>query len=281
VKNHYDEGVLLAMTRNNASYWYGFEGIGTTRQLMGSQGQVVDAYAFDAWGNEITNPQSQVPNPFKYVGKHGYYWDTESALMLLGVRYYSNGLGRFMSSDPLKDKMNWFLYADSKPLIMIDPTGQFSWEDIWDIICDVWQLIKKCLKCKPKPKHSSCEKTKNPLICEFCMSVICALPQPNPCAFCDKFPLPLGVICNQICKKPGNPLTCQHWCVEYANWKSGPDWSICMITRTTKDCEECCEKVCGQNLPCKKPCRGYCTRHGSGPGSGADDEWVWIKKGRW
>jgi uncharacterized protein RhaS with RHS repeats len=79
----------MAMTRNNQSYWYGFEGIGTTRQLMGSQGQVVDAYAYDAWGNELTRPQSQVQNPFRYVGKHGYYWDTESALMLLGVRYYS------------------------------------------------------------------------------------------------------------------------------------------------------------------------------------------------
>jgi uncharacterized protein RhaS with RHS repeats len=83
------EGGLMAMTRNNQSYWYGFEGIGTTRQLMGSQGQVVDAYAYDAWGNELTRPQSQVQNPFRYVGKHGYYWDTESALMLLGVRYYS------------------------------------------------------------------------------------------------------------------------------------------------------------------------------------------------
>jgi hypothetical protein len=70
-KYHHDGGGLMAMTRNNESYWYGFEGIGTTRQLMGSQGQVVDAYAFDAWGNEITNPQSQVPNPFKYVGKEG------------------------------------------------------------------------------------------------------------------------------------------------------------------------------------------------------------------
>ena len=92
-KYHYDGGGLIAMTRNNQSYWYGFEAIGTTRQLMGSQGQVVDAYAFDAWGNELTSPQSQVPNPFRYVGKHGYYLDTESALMLLEVRYYSADMG--------------------------------------------------------------------------------------------------------------------------------------------------------------------------------------------
>jgi RHS repeat-associated protein len=73
---------------------------------MGSQGQVADAYAFDAWGNEITNPQSQVQNPFRYVGKHGYYLDTESALMLLGVRYYASGIGKFVSLDLIKHRMN-------------------------------------------------------------------------------------------------------------------------------------------------------------------------------
>ncbi len=115
------------MTRNNQSYWYGFEGIGTVRQLMGSQGQVVDAYAYDAWGNELTSPQSPIPNPFKYVGKHGYYWDTESALMLLGVRYYASGTGRFVSLDPIKHKMNWYTYVAGNPLSNIDPTGKDPW----------------------------------------------------------------------------------------------------------------------------------------------------------
>ena len=122
-KYHYDGGGLMAMTRNNQSYWYGFEGIGTVRQLMGSQGQVVDAYAFDAWGNEITNPQSQIPNPFKYVGKHGYYLDTESALMLLGVRCYNAEVGRFVSLDPIKDGKNWYRYVSNNPCNYIDPTG--------------------------------------------------------------------------------------------------------------------------------------------------------------
>jgi len=122
-KYHHDGGGLLAMTRNNSSYWYSFEAIGTTRQLMGSQGQVVDAYAFDAWGNELTSPQSQVLNPFKYVGKHGYYLDTESALMLLGVRYYGNRLGRFISLDPIMEGLNWYSYVGSNPVKNIDPRG--------------------------------------------------------------------------------------------------------------------------------------------------------------
>ena len=123
-KYHHDGGGLMAMTRNNSSYWYGFEAIGTVRQMMGSQGQVLDAYAFDAWGNELTSPQSQVSNPFKYIGKHGYYLDTESALMLLGVRYYEANIGRFVSLDPLRINKNWYIYALNKPNKFVDPTGK-------------------------------------------------------------------------------------------------------------------------------------------------------------
>jgi RHS repeat-associated protein len=139
-KYHYDGGGLMAMTRNNQSYWYGFEGIGTVRQLMGSQGQVLDAYAFDAWGNEITSPQSQVQNPFKYFGKYGYYWDTESALMLLGMRYYSNNLGRFFALDPIRIHYhwNWYVYAMNTPSNYTDPTGQIPPQVIAGLAGCIW-----------------------------------------------------------------------------------------------------------------------------------------------
>jgi len=125
-KYHYDGGGLIGMTRGNQSYGHVFEGIGTARQLMGSQGQVVDAYAYDAWGNELTSPQSQVPNPFRHVGKHGYYLDTESALMLLGVRYYISMIARFLSCDPIRSNsiiIHRYSYARNNPVASIDPLG--------------------------------------------------------------------------------------------------------------------------------------------------------------
>ena len=114
---------LMVMTRSDGTCRHVFEGIGTVRQLMNAQAQVTDAYAYDAWGNELASPQSQVPNPFRYVGKHGYYWDTESALMLLGVRYYSANVGRFLSLDPKRGGRNWYAYVDANPCNHIDPIG--------------------------------------------------------------------------------------------------------------------------------------------------------------
>ncbi len=121
-----DGGGLLAMVRGGQSYWYAYEAIGTTRQLMNGQGQVTDSYAFDAWGNGLAAQGSTV-NPHRYVGKHGYYLDTQSALMLLGIRYYQAAIGRFITIDPLKVKNNWYVYASNRPTMLIDPNGQFAW----------------------------------------------------------------------------------------------------------------------------------------------------------
>jgi len=60
--------------------------------------------------------------PYRSV-KHGYYWDAESALMLLGVRYYGAYVGRFWSLDPMKDRENWYQYAYNNPVRYIDPCG--------------------------------------------------------------------------------------------------------------------------------------------------------------
>jgi len=87
---------------------------------------VVASYKYDAWGNDLTDPQSQVTNPFKYVGGLGYYADRDSTIMLLGVRYYSSDVGRFLSFDPIKEEINWYKYAQNNPNIKVDPTGKAS-----------------------------------------------------------------------------------------------------------------------------------------------------------
>jgi RHS repeat-associated protein len=92
-------------------------------QVTDGNQNVVASYKYDAWGNDLIDPQSPLPNPFKYVGGLGYYADRDSGLMLLGKRYYCAGVGRFWSLDPAKDGFNWYEYANGNPVRYIDPTG--------------------------------------------------------------------------------------------------------------------------------------------------------------
>ncbi len=43
------------------------------------------------------------PTPFGFVGKGQYQTDSDSGLQLLGHRYYDASIGRFISSDPVKE----------------------------------------------------------------------------------------------------------------------------------------------------------------------------------
>ncbi len=149
-KYHHDGGGLLAMVRGNQSYWYAYEAIGTTRQLMNAQGQVTDSYALDAWGNLLA-VTGTTANPFVYVGKENYYNDEQNRLMLLGLRYYDPLRGRFVTVDPLLSQMvilnlsdvtlirsligklrHWefllqYTYSSNRPTVTIDPTGLWGW----------------------------------------------------------------------------------------------------------------------------------------------------------
>jgi len=39
------------------------------------------------------------------------------------ARWYDPKLGRFMTEDPIKDGLNWYIYANNNPLRFVDPTG--------------------------------------------------------------------------------------------------------------------------------------------------------------
>lgn len=110
--------VSLFTNKINLINGYGFEAIGTVRQLTNAQTQVTDSYAFDAWGNELTT-QGSTANPHQYVGKYSYYLDTQSALMLLGVRYYASANGLFLSRGLIEGYS--YTYAANNPIRWVDP----------------------------------------------------------------------------------------------------------------------------------------------------------------
>ena len=131
---------------------YRFDGLGSVMQVTDGSQNIVASYKYDAWGNDLTDPQSPIPNPFRYVGGLGYYSDKDSGLKLLGVRYYYTGLGRFWSVDPIKDGVNWYAYVGNNPANFVDPSGLF-----WIIDCfrcfyywnKCWDWVRQCQRTYP------------------------------------------------------------------------------------------------------------------------------------
>ena len=124
----YEWGVrgLVSQLRNGVRYYYHFDGLGSVVQMTDSSQNVVASYKYDAWGNDLTDPQSPIPNPFRYEGGLGYYSDKDSRLKLLGVRYYDSQIGRFWTMDPIKfagGELNLYIYCLNAPINHTDPFG--------------------------------------------------------------------------------------------------------------------------------------------------------------
>ena len=112
----------LSERRGSTSKFYHGDALGSTRGITDSTQAVTDSVLYDAFGNTVTRTGT-TPTPFGFVGKAQYQSDSDSGLQLLGHRYYDPSIGRFLSSDPIQDGTNWYVYCDDNPLNGMDPTG--------------------------------------------------------------------------------------------------------------------------------------------------------------
>lgn len=105
--------------------YYGYDGHGSVRFLMGTNGTVTDTYTYDAFGTLLT-PVGTTPNNYLYCCQ---YWDSDLQLYYNRARYMAPGVGRFMSMDgdygnnqePLS--LHKYLYAEDDPVDNMDPLG--------------------------------------------------------------------------------------------------------------------------------------------------------------
>ena len=77
-------------------------------------------YAYDAFGNYSEETDSPKKNPFRYCGE---YTDDETGLVYLRNRYYDPAIGRFITEDPVKDRLNWYAYCGNNPINFTDSWG--------------------------------------------------------------------------------------------------------------------------------------------------------------
>jgi len=125
----YDYGDdLVRMDRGSGVYYYLYDGLGSTRQLVNTGGSVTDGYSYDAFGEGLSHsPSSGVLNPFLFNAQQ---FDTASGDYYLRARYYDPTIGRFLSQDPLQGSnedpitLHRYLYADADPQNIFDPSGK-------------------------------------------------------------------------------------------------------------------------------------------------------------
>ena len=116
-------GVLLAQRRGGATKFFHFDALGSTDRLTNAAQAVSDSYLYEAFGKIVTSSGSTA-NPFKYVGRLGYYFDPELSQYYLRARWYDPATGRFVSRDqasPLGSHR--YVFCIDNPVRYVDPDG--------------------------------------------------------------------------------------------------------------------------------------------------------------
>jgi len=115
---------ILGAAPRGASYDHLYDRLGSTRQLLDSNQATTDTYSYYAFG-EVRTSSGSTTNPFKFVGRLGYYDDPSTDFQYLRARYYAPGLGRFWTVDPAGGGLPLYVYVEDDPALSTDPSGRF------------------------------------------------------------------------------------------------------------------------------------------------------------
>jgi RHS repeat-associated protein len=112
----------LAELRSGATSYYESDWLGSITSLSNSAGSLSNTYSYDSYG-KLTVSTGTVSNPFQYTGRE---FDPETGLYEYRARYYDEGVGRFVSEDPIGfgGGTNLYRYARTNPAGFIDPSGE-------------------------------------------------------------------------------------------------------------------------------------------------------------
>lgn len=119
-----------SMERDGITYFYHSNSLGSTIALTDANGNIVEEYSYDAYGN--VNAVSTVGNPYLFAGRS---FSQEIEAYYYRARTYNPFMGRFLQRDPFAfvGGMNLYEYVASNPINYIDPYG-LAWYNPWDWI---------------------------------------------------------------------------------------------------------------------------------------------------
>jgi len=202
-------GMLLAQRRGGATKFFHFDALGSTDRLTNAAQAVSDSYLYEAFGKVIASSGSTA-NPFKYVGRLGYYFDPDLGQYYLRARWYDPATGRFVCRSPSPvTREHPYSYCRCNPIVFVDPTGM-----------DIYPFQK----CPP----TRCDADKDPDLCHDWLN-------PHPAHW--------GQRCYRSEGLPMGPMPSRHCCydkngtlvndhIDY--W--GPTIEVTVSPRPGRDC---------------------------------------------
>lgn len=108
--------------------YYTYNGVGSTVVLSGDDA-MARKVKYDSFGNILEADEGVDIERLANTKE----LDSSTGLYFHGARYYDAQLGRYISADPARDGINFYVYANNAPLNFVDPTGLSSEEaGIWD-----------------------------------------------------------------------------------------------------------------------------------------------------
>jgi RHS repeat-associated protein len=112
---------LAIMESNGALRYYHTDALGSVITMTDENGEIKTTYTYDPFGN-VTSSGEQNDNLFQYTGRE----NDGTGLYYYRARYYSPGLQRFISEDPigLLGGLNLYAYVGNNPINSIDPEGK-------------------------------------------------------------------------------------------------------------------------------------------------------------
>jgi RHS repeat-associated protein len=133
---------LISQNRNGESSFYHVDGLGSTRALSDTSGNLINTYNYQAFG-ELLNSTGVSQNKYLFTGEQ---FDSVLGDYYNRARYYSPAIGRFTKVDTFEGHrtnpitLHDYLYANSNPVGYVDPSGfsslseQVAAMDVWNIL---------------------------------------------------------------------------------------------------------------------------------------------------
>ena len=111
---------------NLRTYYYHTDHLGSIRAVSNSNGNIVGLYTYDPFGNVIQEVSYPDADRLRFTGKRL----DATGLYYFNARYYDPTLGRFISADPARQGLNWYVYCNNNPLMFVDPDGRQYTQDV-------------------------------------------------------------------------------------------------------------------------------------------------------